>query len=92
MTEEERTAIEAIKLEVKENLELCNFSDFEKQILAFRFGLDDGQFRNLEEVATRFSIKPEQIRRLEAQVMRYKWRVCSNKNRRKKLSGYLDMD
>ena len=45
---------------------LGTLSDRERQVLAMRFGLDDGRTRTLEEVGKAFGVTRERIRQIEA--------------------------
>ena len=65
---------------------LGTLSDRERQVLALRFGLDDGRSRTLEEVGKAFGVTRERIRQIEAKALR----KLRHPSRSKKLKDYLD--
>jgi RNA polymerase primary sigma factor len=65
---------------------LGTLSDRERQVLAMRFGLDDGRTRTLEEVGKAFGVTRERIRQIEAKALR----KLRHPSRSKKLKDYLD--
>jgi RNA polymerase primary sigma factor len=65
---------------------LGTLSDRERQVLAVRFGLDDGRTRTLEEVGKAFGVTRERIRQIEAKALR----KLRHPSRSKKLKDYLD--
>jgi RNA polymerase primary sigma factor len=65
---------------------LSTLSDRERQVLAMRFGLDDGRSRTLEEVGKAFGVTRERIRQIEAKALR----KLRHPSRSKKLKDYLD--
>jgi RNA polymerase primary sigma factor len=65
---------------------LGTLSDRERQVLAMRFGLDDGRTRTLEEVGRAFGVTRERIRQIEAKALR----KLRHPSRSKKLKDYLD--
>jgi RNA polymerase primary sigma factor len=65
---------------------LGTLSDRERQVLAMRFGLDDGRTRALEEVGKAFGVTRERIRQIEAKALR----KLRHPSRSKKLKDYLE--
>jgi RNA polymerase primary sigma factor len=65
---------------------LGTLSDRERQVLAMRFGLEDGRSRTLEEVGREFGVTRERIRQIEAKALR----KLRHPSRSKKLKDYLD--
>ncbi len=65
---------------------LGTLSDRERQVLAMRFGLEDGRSRTLEEVGKAFGVTRERIRQIEAKALR----KLRHPSRSKKLKDYLD--
>jgi RNA polymerase primary sigma factor len=65
---------------------LGTLSERERQVLAMRFGLDDGRSRTLEEVGKAFGVTRERIRQIEAKALR----KLRHPSRSKKLKDYLD--
>ncbi len=63
---------------------LATLSDREREVLHFRFGLEDGHSYTLEEVGKKFNVTRERIRQIEAKALR-KLRQPS-----KKLKDFLD--
>ena len=68
--------------QIEEMLE--TLSDREREVLHFRFGLEDGHSYTLEEVGKKFNVTRERIRQIEAKALR-KLRQPS-----KKLKDFLD--
>jgi RNA polymerase primary sigma factor len=48
---------------------LLELNDREQEVIALRFGLDDGQVRTLEEVGKAFGVTRERIRQIEAKTL-----------------------
>jgi RNA polymerase primary sigma factor len=65
---------------------LSTLSERERQVLAMRFGLEDGRTRTLEEVGRAFGVTRERIRQIEAKALR----KLRHPSRSKKLKDYLD--
>jgi RNA polymerase primary sigma factor len=73
---------------LKEQMEdvLGTLSERERQVLAMRFGIDDGRSRTLEEVGKEFGVTRERIRQIEAKALR----KLRHPSRSKKLRDYLE--
>ena len=63
---------------------LSTLSDREREVLHYRFGLEDGHSYTLEEVGKKFNVTRERIRQIEAKALR-KLRQPS-----KRLKDFLD--
>ena len=49
---------------------LSNLSDREEKVLRFRFGIDDGRYKTLEEVGQIFGVTRERIRQIETKAIK----------------------
>ncbi len=80
---------EATQRLLKEQIDavLQNLSPRERQIIVLRFGLNDGHYRTLEEVAKEFNITRERIRQIEAKILR---KLRHSRYGGSKLKEYLD--
>jgi len=78
----------ASKQLLKEQLEdvLKTLNDRERRVLIYRFGLDDGRAKTLEEVGKVFGVTRERIRQIEAKALR----KLRHPSRSKKLKDYLE--
>ncbi len=77
---------ETHKTLLKEQLDevLSSLSDREEKVLRFRYGLDDGCPRTLEEVGKIFKVTRERIRQIEVKALR----KLRHPSRRKKLEDF----
>ncbi|PZR95867.1 MAG: RNA polymerase subunit sigma [Candidatus Chloroheliales bacterium] len=82
---------EATQRLLKEQIDavLQNLSERERQIIVLRFGLNDGHYRTLEEVAKEFNITRERIRQIEAKILR---KLRHSRYGGSKLKAYLELD
>jgi len=78
----------ASKQLLKEQIDevLFSLTPRERQVLRFRFGLEDGRSRTLEEVGKEFNVTRERIRQIEAKALR----KLRHPSRSRKLRDYLD--
>ena len=65
---------------------LNTLTDRERNVLALRFGLDDGYSRTLEEVGKAFNVTRERIRQIEAKALR----KMRHPTRLRQFKGFLD--
>lgn len=65
---------------------LDSLSEREQEVLAMRFGLQDGHIRTLEEVGQAFGVTRERIRQIEVKALR----KLRHPTRSKKLRDYLE--
>jgi len=66
---------------------LNTLTDREKKILLYRFGIDDGSPKTLEEVGNIFKVTRERVRQIEAKALR----KLRHPTRSRKLRTFLDM-
>jgi RNA polymerase primary sigma factor len=66
---------------------LETLSDREKKVLMYRFGLDDGCPRTLEEVGSMFNVTRERVRQIEVKALR----KLRHPTRSRKLRTFLEM-
>ena len=81
---EEAAAGHLLHEQIEEMLEAL--SEREREVLHFRFGLEDGRSYTLEEVGKRFGVTRERIRQIEAKALR----KLRHPSRSKKLKDFLD--
>ena len=77
--------VEAVMLREHIDLLLQDLKDRERQVIALRFGLEDGHPRTLEEVGREFNVTRERIRQIEAKALR----KLRNPVRSKKIKDFL---
>ena len=61
-----------------------SLSDREEKVLRFRYGLDDGSPKTLEEVGKLFKVTRERIRQIEVKALR----KLKHPSRRKRLEDF----
>jgi len=83
MSPEEYATIELLKEELDEVL--LTLTDREEKVLRYRFGLNDGKPKTLEEVGKIFNVTRERIRQIEAKALR----KLKHPSRSKKLKDFL---
>ena len=81
---EEAAASHLLHEQIDEMLEAL--SAREREVLQYRFGLEDGRSYTLEEVGKRFGVTRERIRQIEAKALR----KLRHPSRSKKLRDFLD--
>ena len=81
---EEAAASHLLHEQIDEMLEAL--SEREREVLQYRFGLEDGRSYALEEVGKRFGVTRERIRQIEAKALR----KLRHPSRSKKLRDFLD--
>ena len=64
---------------------LDSLSEREREVLALRFGLKDGEAKTLEEVGRHFGVTRERVRQIEAKALR----KLRHPTRSRKLRDYL---
>jgi RNA polymerase primary sigma factor len=65
---------------------LSTLTPREQRVLQFRFGLEDGRCRTLEEVGVEFKVTRERVRQIEAKALR----KLRHPSRSRRLRGYLE--
>ena len=81
---EESAASHLLREQIEEMLD--NLSEREREVLHFRFGLEDGRSYTLEEVGKKFGVTRERIRQIEAKALR----KLRHPSRSRKLRDFLD--
>ena len=69
------------------NAALATLPEKEEKVLRYRFGLDDGKARTLEDVGKQFDVTRERIRQIETKALR---KLCKNPNNYRNLKDFLD--
>ena len=72
---------------MKQDLEnvLDSLNPREKQVIRWRFGMDDGRMKTLQEIGESMGVSRERIRQIESSA----FRKLKNKKRTKNLQQYL---
>jgi len=83
-TPEDAAAGNLLHEQIEEMLDAL--SDREREVLRFRFGLEDGRSYTLEEVGRKFGVTRERIRQIEAKALR----KLRHPSRSKKLRDFLE--
>lgn len=84
LSPEESAAANLLHEQIEEMLNAL--SDREREVLRYRFGLEDGRAYTLEEVGKRFGVTRERIRQIEAKALR----KLRHPTRSKKLRDFLE--
>ncbi len=79
------TVFSMLKEELEQAME--SLTDREKNILALRFGLEDGSPKTLEEVGTIFKVTRERIRQIEAKALK----KLRHPSRSRRLQTFLEL-
>ena len=87
MSETNNVDFEDYKEQIKIRMDIL--TEQEKQIVSFRFGLEDGQPKTLDETAEKFGITPTRVRQIEAKAKR-KDSTKGAVIRQNKLKDFLD--
>lgn len=82
-TAEEQLTKEFMKKDLEKVLDSLN--PREKQVIRWRFGMDDGRMKTLQEIGEMMGVSRERIRQIESCA----FRKLKNKKRTKHLQQYL---
>ena len=69
------------------NAALATLPEKEEKVLRYRFGLDDGKARTLEDVGKQFNVTRERIRQIETKALR---KLSKNSSNSRNLKEFLD--